>query len=248
MNPSSLFDYTDSPSHSLSFVISLSQHCLPCLWHWVAFKPIGACLFFFSFGSLAPSVCPFKSPLSVKQSLWNAFRYGGHLFCNRKEHWHIEIQKISFLCLPREIHKKRWKICLNASYRTSNNIEFALKLQRVLLYISIASRKSQGMVFLCIWVYNEKPKIHKRNPTNGFISDFKIYVLLSINPIGSCYIAHRISSLFSDRRLRRSALSAVGASLLHGCWSLGITPYTVAMRYCNAIYRNRISPNLWAVG
>ena len=60
-------------------------------------------------GFLASGLYPFKSTLSVNWSWCNVFRYGGHLFCNGRDYWHVEIPKMSFLYLHREIHKNTIK-------------------------------------------------------------------------------------------------------------------------------------------
>lgn len=87
LNPSSLSEYANSSNFSLSlFSLCLSTSCLH-LCHFVAFKPIGTICLFPLRDSLASGLYPLRSPLSVKQSLLNVFKDGGHLFCNGKDHW-----------------------------------------------------------------------------------------------------------------------------------------------------------------
>ena len=71
---------------------------------WLLIQSALVCSFSLS-GFPASSLCSFKSPLSINQSWCNVFTYVGHLFCNGRDHRRVEIKKMPFLCLHKEIHK-----------------------------------------------------------------------------------------------------------------------------------------------
>lgn len=109
MDPPSIFEYTNYPSLFVSlFSLCLNTACL-CLCHSMAFKPFGAVCSFPLLGSLTPNLCPLKSHPSIKQSLLNGFKDGGHLFCNGRYHRRVKNPKIVVLCLHREIHSNTVK-------------------------------------------------------------------------------------------------------------------------------------------
>lgn len=87
------------------YFLSVSALLAPVsIIHWLLSQ--FALVYSFSLsGSLAPSLCPLKLPRSIKQPLLNVFRDGGHLFCNRRDHWHVKILKQSFLYLHKELHR-----------------------------------------------------------------------------------------------------------------------------------------------
>jgi len=102
---------------SLCFLSVSVLHVLVSVIQWLLNQLTFVCSFSPS-GSSAPDLCPLKSSLSVKQSLLNVFRDGGHLSCNGRDHWRVKNLKTVVLCLHREIHVKHCKIHKNAFYRS----------------------------------------------------------------------------------------------------------------------------------
>ena len=116
--------------HRLSLSLSVSAPPSPVsIIQWLLSQSMLVYSFSFS-GFLASDLYPFKSHSSINQSWCNIFKYGGHPFCNRRDHRRIRIPKnIVSLFTQRNTQKH----CQTVIYWTSNIINSALDSYRVRL-------------------------------------------------------------------------------------------------------------------